>query len=214
MRSRDPITSKLTSLMGLVPWALRSWEIGKTCPKGQFVELEGRLAGTCSAVRFSRLMTSAPICPPTDLGERGSDFQNSGGDATVSVLSGGIIYGDSPIALFRRGGGRGKFLPRCREGACGAAFTQPADSKAKAEIGQPLFDRLPRSVVLTEAGRCFLDYARQILASIGDARRCVDELKDAVTGKLAVGSIPTIAPYVLPELVKKFDQDDPEAPLE
>ena len=45
--------------------------------------------------------------------------------------------------------------------------------KLEAEIGQPLFDRLPRSVVLTEAGRCFLDYARQILASIGDARRCV-----------------------------------------
>src|SRR5947207_1906626 len=69
--------------------------------------------------------------------------------------------------------------------------------KLEAEIGQPLFDRLPRSVVLTEAGRCFLDYARQILASIGDARRCVDELNDAVTGKLAVGAIPTIAPFLL-----------------
>ncbi len=45
--------------------------------------------------------------------------------------------------------------------------------KLEAEIGQRLFDRLPRSVVLTEAGRCFLDYARQILVSIGDARRCV-----------------------------------------
>ena len=86
--------------------------------------------------------------------------------------------------------------------------------KLEAEIGQPLFDRLPRSVVLTEAGRCFLDYARQILASIGDARRCVDELKDAVTGKLAVGAIPTIAPYVLPELVKKFHKDYPEVTLE
>ena len=86
--------------------------------------------------------------------------------------------------------------------------------KLEAEIGQPLFDRLPRSVVLTEAGRCFIEYARQILASIGDARRCVDELKDAVTGKLAVGAIPTIAPYVLPELVKKFHKDYPEVTLE
>src|SRR6266508_2404781 len=86
--------------------------------------------------------------------------------------------------------------------------------KLEAEIGQPLFDRLPRSVVLTEAGRCFLDYARQILASIGDARRCVDELKDAVTGKLAVGAIPTIAPYVLPELIGKFHKDYPEVTLE
>src|SRR5215472_12148210 len=130
MRPRDPITSKLTSLMGLVPWALRSWEIGKTCPQGQFVELQERLAGACSDVRFSRLTTSAPICPRPYLGGVTSKFQNSGGDATVSVLSGGIIYGDSPIALFRRGGGRGKFLSRCREGARRAAFAQPADSKA------------------------------------------------------------------------------------
>ncbi len=86
--------------------------------------------------------------------------------------------------------------------------------KLEAEIGQPLFDRLPRSVVLTEAGRCFIDYARQILASIGDARRSVDELKEAVTGKLAVGAIPTIAPYVLPELVVKFQKDYPEVTLD
>jgi DNA-binding transcriptional LysR family regulator len=86
--------------------------------------------------------------------------------------------------------------------------------KLEGEIGQPLFDRLPRSVVLTEAGRCFIDYARQILASIGDARRSVDDLKEAVTGKLAVGAIPTIAPYVLPELVVKFQKDYPEVTLE
>ncbi len=76
--------------------------------------------------------------------------------------------------------------------------------KLEAEIGQPLFDRLPRSVVITEAGRCLLDYARQILASIGDARRCVDELKGKIAGDVAVGAIPTIAPYVLPELVVTF----------
>src|ERR1700757_4176782 len=86
--------------------------------------------------------------------------------------------------------------------------------KLEAEIGQPLFDRLPGLVTLAEGGRFFIDYERQILASIGDARRCVDELKDAVTGKLAVGAIPTIAPYVLPDLVKKFHKDYPEVTLE
>ncbi len=86
--------------------------------------------------------------------------------------------------------------------------------KLEAEVGQPLFDRLPRSVVLTEAGRCLIDYARQILASIGDARRCVDEFKNEVAGRLAVGAIPTIAPYVLPELVGKFQKHYPEVTLE
>jgi LysR family hydrogen peroxide-inducible transcriptional activator len=86
--------------------------------------------------------------------------------------------------------------------------------KLEAEVGQPLFDRLPRSVVLTEAGRRLIDYARQILASIGDARRCVDELKGEVAGALAVGAIPTIAPYVLPELVVKFQKHYPQVTLE
>ncbi len=86
--------------------------------------------------------------------------------------------------------------------------------KLEAEVGQPLFDRLPRSVVLTEAGRCLIDYARQILALIGDTRRCVDEFKGEVAGRLAVGAIPTIAPYVLPELVGKFQKHYPEVTLE
>ena len=38
--------------------------------------------------------------------------------------------------------------------------------KLEAEVGQPLFDRLPRSVVLTEAGRCLIDYARPLAALI------------------------------------------------
>ena len=86
--------------------------------------------------------------------------------------------------------------------------------KLEAEVGQPLFDRLPRSVVLTEAGRCLIDYARQILSSIDDARRCVGDLKGEIGGKLAVGAIPTIAPYVLPDLVGKFQKHYPEVTLE
>src|SRR5947199_5168183 len=115
------------------------------------------------------------------------------------------------------------FVAVAEEGSFSRAATkvrvaQPSLSqqirKLEAEVGQPLFDRLPRSVVLTEAGRCFIDYARQILASIGDARRCVDELKDEVAGRLAVGAIPTIAPYVLPELVVTFQKHYPEVTLE
>ena len=86
--------------------------------------------------------------------------------------------------------------------------------KLEADIGQPLFDRLPRSVVLTEAGVCFVDYARQILSTIGDARRCVDELKGAVAGRLAIGAIPTIAPFILPKLISRFQKRYPQVKLE
>lgn len=86
--------------------------------------------------------------------------------------------------------------------------------KLEAELGQPLFDRLPRSVVLTEAGRRFLPCARRILASLADARRCVDELKGEAMGRLVVGAIPTIAPYMLPELLTQFHKQYPKVILE
>ena len=86
--------------------------------------------------------------------------------------------------------------------------------KLEAEMGERLFDRLPRSVVVTEAGKCLLEYARKILAEIADARRCVDELKGEVAGRLAVGAIPTIAPYVLPALIGKFQHGYPKVTLE
>src|SRR2546430_9214932 len=86
--------------------------------------------------------------------------------------------------------------------------------KLEAEVGQPLFDRLPRSVVLTEAGRCLIDYAHQILASIGDARRCVDELKDEIAGKVAAAAGPTPAPHVPPAVGGTFPKTHPAGSLE
>ncbi len=78
--------------------------------------------------------------------------------------------------------------------------------KLEAELNQQLFDRLPRTVVLTEAGRTLLVYARQILAEIADARRCVTALGQEVAGRLSVGAVPSIALYVLPRLIRQFQQ--------
>ena len=86
--------------------------------------------------------------------------------------------------------------------------------KLEAEMDQRLFDRLPRSVVVTEAGKCLLDYARKILVEIGDAHRCVDDLKREVVGRLAVGAIPTIALYVLPRLIGEFQRQHPKVVFE
>ena len=62
--------------------------------------------------------------------------------------------------------------------------------KLEAEMDQRLFDRLPRSIVLTEAGKCLLEYARKVLAEIADARRCLDDLQRGVSGRLVVGRCP------------------------
>ncbi len=86
--------------------------------------------------------------------------------------------------------------------------------KLEAEMDQRLFDRLSRSVVVTEAGKCLLEYARKILAEIAEARRCLDDLKRDIAGRLAIGAIPTMAPYVLPELIGKFQTRYPKVELE
>jgi LysR family hydrogen peroxide-inducible transcriptional activator len=86
--------------------------------------------------------------------------------------------------------------------------------KLEAEMGEKLFDRLPKSVVLTDAGNHLLGFARKILINIADARRCVDSLKQDITGRLVVGAIPTIAPYVLPALIAKFQHRHPKVAVE
>jgi LysR family hydrogen peroxide-inducible transcriptional activator len=69
-------------------------------------------------------------------------------------------------------------------------------------------------VVLTEAGRCFLEYARQILTGIADARRCVAALEHEVAGRLAVGAVPSIALYILPRLIVSFQRAYPKVTFE
>ncbi|MFL6582992.1 MAG: LysR family transcriptional regulator [Chthoniobacterales bacterium] len=86
--------------------------------------------------------------------------------------------------------------------------------KLEAELNQQLFDRLPRSVVLTEAGRCLLEHARKILSGIADARRCVEALESEVAGRLSVGAIPSIALYVLPKLIGGFQRSYPNVTFE
>ena len=86
--------------------------------------------------------------------------------------------------------------------------------KLEAEMDQRLFDRLSRSVVVTEAGNCLLEYARKILVEIAESRRCLDDLKRDIAGRLTVGAIPTMAPYVLPKLIGKFQTRYPKVDLE
>ena len=68
--------------------------------------------------------------------------------------------------------------------------------KLEAEVGQPLFERLPRGILLTGAGRNLLPFARRILIELADAQRAVDECHQEPAGSVCVGFIPTMAPYL------------------
>ncbi|MBN8655336.1 MAG: LysR family transcriptional regulator [Anaerolineae bacterium] len=85
--------------------------------------------------------------------------------------------------------------------------------KLEQELGEPLFDRLPRKVVLTDAGRTLLPRAVSILSDLQDIKHTLNQNMDAGHGLLNVGFIPTIAPFVLPRVIKRFSQEFPNARL-
>ncbi|HUG18216.1 MAG TPA: LysR substrate-binding domain-containing protein [Planctomycetaceae bacterium] len=81
--------------------------------------------------------------------------------------------------------------------------------KLEKELGGPLFDRTARKVRLTDAGRKFYQRAVLILGSVEAARQ--ELLEEDGSGRIAIGAIPTLAPYLLPSLLKDFVQSYPEA---
>ena len=93
------------------------------------------------------------------------------------------------------------------------AISQPALSLQIKELeellGAPLFERGARQVRLTRLGEAFAERVRGIL-------RAVDELGDLVrasagpmTGQLRIGVIPTVAPYLLPTIIKTLGERMP-----
>ena len=86
-------------------------------------------------------------------------------------------------------------------------------SKLEDELGTRLFDRLGRSVRLTDAGRTLLPHARAVLQQTELARVKVDGRRRDTRGTVVVGVIPTIAPYFLPERIAAFMKRFPESSL-
>src|SRR5205085_6818972 len=78
--------------------------------------------------------------------------------------------------------------------------------KLESELGARLFDRLGRSVRLTEIGKRFLPRARTVLRELEAARGDVVESKDSVSGHVTIGVIPTVAPYFLPPILTAFSK--------
>jgi len=94
-------------------------------------------------------------------------------------------------------------------------ISQPALSrsiqKLEEELGQPVFERKARSVSLTDAGTLLQARAQQVLTILEDTRAEITD--DGKSGRVRVGAIPTIAPYFLPEVLRKFADRFPEANL-
>jgi DNA-binding transcriptional LysR family regulator len=97
-------------------------------------------------------------------------------------------------------------------------LTQPAVSKRIAlleeQVGSPLFDRIGRSVSLTEAGMLLLPRARTILQEVTTARRAIADLSGAVGGNLSVATSHHIGLHRLPPYLRQFLKQYPEVKLD
>ena len=85
--------------------------------------------------------------------------------------------------------------------------------KLEEDLGARLFDRLGRSIRLTDAGRAFLPHARSVLEELDAARSSVSSQHTDVRGSVSVGVIPTIAPYLMPAYAASFLGSFPEAKM-
>lgn len=85
--------------------------------------------------------------------------------------------------------------------------------KLERSLGQPLLERLGRRVRLTTAGQAFYERAVRILRAVEEAQTCLDEATRGAHGEVVVGAILTVAPYLLPGMVRRFRRQRPQSRL-
>ena len=85
--------------------------------------------------------------------------------------------------------------------------------KLEEDLGVRLFDRLGRSIRITEAGRAFLPQARSILETLDAARASITVQQADLSGSVSVGVIPTVAPYLMAPWAADFTKTFPEAKM-
>lgn len=81
--------------------------------------------------------------------------------------------------------------------------------KLEDELGERLFVRMKRVAKLTPSGEVFLRRAVRILEEVSAAQREATEAKDLLRGAMAIGVLPTIAPYLLPDAMALFSKKFP-----
>lgn len=82
------------------------------------------------------------------------------------------------------------------------------------ELGVVLLDRSKKPVIPTEAGAVVIAQAQETLKAYNMIRESVAELKGETAGKLRLGVIPTIAPYLLHKFIPDFVKSYPRVELE
>ena len=96
--------------------------------------------------------------------------------------------------------------------------TQPAVSKRIAsleeQLGAPLFDRIGRTTVMTEAGRTLLPRAERMLTEFAELREKISGLQGRVRGRLSLGTSHHIGLHRLPPVLREYSHRFPGVELD
>ncbi|MGZ4533084.1 MAG: LysR family transcriptional regulator, partial [Mycobacteriaceae bacterium] len=80
---------------------------------------------------------------------------------------------------------------------------------AERALGMQLFERTGRRVRVPAAAAPLIAQARRILVAAGDLRELARQQADPFRGTVRIGVIPTICPYMLPEIASALGRDFP-----
>ena len=99
--------------------------------------------------------------------------------------------------------------------ACGV--TQPALSaqvkRLEECLGVALFERIPTGVIATPAGERVAGLARRAVSDVDDLVAVAQAMQDPFRGTIRMGVIPTVAPYLLPQMMPAVRKHFPELRL-
>jgi len=88
-----------------------------------------------------------------------------------------------------------------------------AVKKLEEELGVTLFERSSLEVRATPIGEQVVAQAQKVLAEVAQLSEMAGRGKDPLFGPLRIGVIPTIAPWLLPQLVPLLKERAPAMPL-
>ncbi|MCV2863115.1 LysR family transcriptional regulator [Albidovulum sediminicola] len=114
------------------------------------------------------------------------------------------------------------FMTVAEEGSITAAATrlgvaQPALSasirRLETDLGQPLFDRLPRGVVLTRAGRHLLPKAYEVFGILGTLQTDLQDIGFEPSGDVSIGLPPSVSVVMTQPLLHRLSTVFPKVSL-
>ncbi len=79
--------------------------------------------------------------------------------------------------------------------------------KLEDELGVKIFDRSKQPIEPTVTGRRILEQARVILHQAGLMQEIIMDEESSLSGRLKLGILPTIAPYLIPRLIPLLDEE-------